>query len=84
MMRIWMNLLLVLEKFDIRKHLAQEGSSIKVLLLIRFVESHFYVWNVWVKYILMNGIFSSVLIGEQKLGLGSLSIQRGKCLFPKV
>ena len=47
---------------------------IRVLLLIRFDELHFYVRNVWAKYTLMNGIFTIVMFEEHKLGLGSLSV----------
>ena len=58
----------MLGKFDIRKHLKEEGFMIRVMLLIRFDELHFYVRNVWAKYILINGIFTLDVLGEQKLG----------------
>ena len=51
---------------------------IKVLLIIRFDETYFSVWNVGAKYILMNGIFTLVMFEEHKLSLGSLP---GKCHF---
>ena len=50
---------------------------IRVLLLIRFDELHFYVQNAWAKYILMNGIFTLVKFEEQKLGLSSLPLGIG-------
>ena len=40
---------------------------ITVLLLIRFDELHFYVR--------MNGIFTLIMFGEQKLGLGTIPIK---------
>ena len=45
---------------------------IKVLLLIRFDEIYFSVWNVWAKYILIDGISTLVMFEEQKLRLDSL------------
>ena len=49
-----------------------------------FDESHSYVQNVWAKYILMNGIFTVVMFGEQKLGLGSLKWIRLTYLYPNL
>ena len=45
---------------------------IRVLLLIMFDELHFYVWNVWAKYMFVNGNCTLVLFGKQRLELGSL------------
>ena len=67
--RIWRNCLLVLGKFDIWKHLTQEGFMIRVLLIIRFDELHFFVW--------MNGMaYLPKHVGEQKFVLGSLPLNR--------
>ena len=38
----------------------------KFCLLIGFDELHFYVRNLWAKYILLNGLFTLVMFGEQK------------------
>ena len=53
----------------------------KALLLIRFDESHFYVRTVWTKYILMNGIFTLVLFGEQKFWFCFLEFVTTASLF---